>query len=271
MTIVLALIFVPQTRAALLVYESFTYTSGSNVDGQNGGTGFSGAWFDPVTVAQPTVSTGLTYPGLPTAGNAALLTPAGGNPATLHRSLSGTYNSGTVYISVLASKNDGSRYFGLKLNNNTNENGFIGQGGLAENWQYFSPANGGSRYSSTVSSRNSGTNMLVLKIEFGAGTGGNDKISLFMNPTTNIEPSPSVTSTDIKVGTFNTIGITAGYMSGGQTTSTGTLDEIRIGTTFADVVPIPEPTTTAAAVLASVALMTFAIRRRRRLLKTEGR
>jgi len=42
--LVLALIFVPQTQATLLVYESFDYTAGNNVKGQNGGLGFSGTW-----------------------------------------------------------------------------------------------------------------------------------------------------------------------------------------------------------------------------------
>ena len=261
--LVLALIFVPQTQATLLVYESFDYTAGNNVKGQNGGLGFSGTWNYAYANAEPKVATGsLVYTNLPTAGNSAELTPSGGNHSQINRSLDSTYNSGTVYISLLATKNDGSRFFGLNLVQSGTLTGFLGQGGLATNWQYIAAS--GPRYSSTVSSTDGATSLLVLKIEFGAGTGGNDKISLFMNPTANIEPgSPSVSSTNIKIGSFNSVGLGAGWTNGvDQTTSIGKMDEIRIGTTFADVAPIPEPGT-AAAVFFGVALMSFAIRRRR--------
>ena len=57
--------------AALLAYEPFGYASGQDLVGQNGGSGWSGAWTQSgATVPDATITTpGLTYSGLASSGN----------------------------------------------------------------------------------------------------------------------------------------------------------------------------------------------------------
>lgn len=75
MTVAAAAMSLPLSlSAALSVYEPFNYTAASTLAGQNGGTGFSGAWTAGTgssTVSNP----GLTYSGLTVVGNRAT-TPA---------------------------------------------------------------------------------------------------------------------------------------------------------------------------------------------------
>jgi len=69
-------------------------------------------------------------------------------------------------------------------------------------------------------------------------------VSLFVNPTPGLpEPTPDVTGTG-NVGTFQRIGLSAGYSTSSPTNTTarGWMDEVRIGTTWESVTLVPEPT-----------------------------
>ena len=68
-----------QAQMITNAYEGFNYSSGP-LAGQNGGTGWSGAWvkdYGPGSTLQVS-STGLTYPGLTTTGGSAVW-GSGGN------------------------------------------------------------------------------------------------------------------------------------------------------------------------------------------------
>ena len=82
------------------------------------------------------------------------------------------------------------------------------------------------------------TNLYVLKIEFGASGNGQDKVSLFQNPTVGgTEPgaaNASITATGNLV--FSAIGIYLGNDAG-----KGQFDELRFGSAWADVVPSSAP------------------------------
>jgi hypothetical protein len=82
------------------------------------------------------------------------------------------------------------------------------------------------------------TNLYVLKIEFGASGNGQDKVSLFQNPTVGgTEPgaaNASITATGNLV--FSAIGIYLGNQAG-----KGQFDELRFGSAWADVVPSSAP------------------------------
>jgi len=58
----------PVAQAQLLGFEGFSYTSGTALTGQSGGTGWLGAW-TATSVGGFTVGTGLTYPGFTNSGN----------------------------------------------------------------------------------------------------------------------------------------------------------------------------------------------------------
>ncbi len=59
---------VQAAHASLIAYDDFSYAAGSSLVGENGGQGFSGAWYEGgynVTQALTTVGSGsLTYPPL---------------------------------------------------------------------------------------------------------------------------------------------------------------------------------------------------------------
>lgn len=65
------------TPSTLVLYDSFNYTAGSPVSGQNGGTGnFGGAWneYGQGETASVISSSGLTFSNLATSGNAIMTT-----------------------------------------------------------------------------------------------------------------------------------------------------------------------------------------------------
>jgi MYXO-CTERM domain-containing protein len=96
--------------------------------------------------------------------------------------------------------------------------------------------------------------LLVYKIEFGAGTTtGNERVSLFVNPALGTEPATaSASALDVGSFIFDRIRIQAGNGD------SGSVDEIRFGTTYADVVPEPS-----AALMAALGVFSLVLRRRR--------
>ncbi|MEM9659063.1 MAG: hypothetical protein AAF961_11945, partial [Planctomycetota bacterium] len=94
------------------------------------------------------------------------------------------------------------------------------------------------------------TSLLVLKAQF---TGGADTFSLFVNPT--LGDAEPLTPDAVRTAS---IGLAQGltvYSSGAFS-----LDEIRLGETFGDVTPIPEPAALAQLILAALALTALARR-----------
>jgi hypothetical protein len=104
------------THAALIFTENFNYTTGDNLAGKNGGTGFSGAWSG---------GSSTIVAGLGGTGNAVAV-----GSSTASRPLSSSYNTSgnTFYISYLMNTSDffGGDYVGLSLWNNSTEEMFIG-------------------------------------------------------------------------------------------------------------------------------------------------
>jgi hypothetical protein len=92
------------------------------------------------------------------------------------------------------------------------------------------------------------TYLMVLKFEFleggeGAGatwTGYHDRVTLFVNPTPGLS-LPSVAGTVLTTSTD--VSLLNVHFYPGNNANMGAFDELRFGTTFADVTPIPEPAT----------------------------
>lgn len=110
-----ALISGGTASAALVVYEGFDYTAGTDFAnganaGLNGGTGFGGSWNGAIptggTVNSHEVVSGLTLTGLTTTGEAAGRDPRNGR-STISRSISAasqtalTGDGSTIWFSVL--------------------------------------------------------------------------------------------------------------------------------------------------------------------------
>ena len=248
-------------QAQMLSHDSFSYAAGSTLAGQNGGTGF-GAAYTANGAGLTTAAAGLTYTDangktLPAAGNAAAL--AGGN-AGVFRTLSSTLGggNGTVWVSFLEQVNGTTGYAGLSLFTGTGgtEHVFFGSGGAgglpAINLESTGPGTGTGETALTT------TGFVVAELQFGTAAAGGSGVTvrLFDNPTLGTQPATAnLTESNATSFTFDTIRIQSG-------SDTGSVDEVRLGDTFADVAPVPEPTTTALSLLGGAGMLGFIIRRR---------
>lgn len=250
-------------QAALIAYDDFNYTATANVTGQNGGTGaWSGGWAAS-TGDNSTVVTngGLTYTGLPTAGNAAMdnsfsslgNTRAWTAPGGLFADGSELWFSALVNTSAAGSD---LRLFALTSAN-------VGGGGVG-----FSLAGSGVRanlgtsVSGTLAGTSGTTMLLVARIQF-SDTPGADAVTAWVNPAISATPpSPGsgvLLSGDIASGLLSAPLV--GYRGGGGWQ--GTVDEFRIGTTYGDVVAIPEPAVMSLSMMAGLGLLLGRRSRRR--------
>ena len=233
-----ALLLVGQpVRASVISYEGFSLT----FPVYNTGTGLSGAWsqggFNAFASNYGASGSSLSYLGLPTSGGSVSgVASLEINGAIRHLAQPLGADNTTVYVSVLlqpqGTLNAGilSGYFGITLNGSLGNDLFIGKPGGGAEGQYVVETRGGSgQVSSGVSAVIGHTALLVLKAQFLPGT---DLFTLYTNPTPGApEPTSGVTKSDLNLGTVSILGI---YSTGGFA-----VDEIRIGTTYADVVPSP--------------------------------
>jgi hypothetical protein len=145
----------------------------------------------------------------------------------------GTDNT-TVYVSFLVTPqgtlNEGlaSGFFGLTLNGSFGDDLFIGKPGAGAQTHYVVENRGGSgQIPSGVPTVVGRAALMVVKAQFLAGR---DIFTLYANPAPGgREPSGGAVKTDLDLGVVSKIGI--------YSTGAFSIDEIRIGTTYADVVP----------------------------------
>ena len=214
----------PAALASVLAYESFT--PGFPVYA-GGGTGFeTAAW---AGAGNTLSATSLCRIGLQTKGGSLLSESNGGISRNLTAPLgvAGT----TVYISFLIqpqSDLSGFGYSGLFVGSATSTL-FIGKPGNGATGLYVMESFGGAgQVASNVPVVPGSTTLLVLKAEF---TAANEKFTLYANPVPGAaEPPNGVVKTDLDVGTVQGLSL---YSIG----HTFAFDEIRVGTTYADVVP----------------------------------
>lgn len=256
----LSLIVAGAAEAALLAYDGFNYApAGSSLQGQGvvPGSGFSTPWVPGGFNASnhtnyKAASVSLTYPGLVTSGNR-MSTESLGAIGGLVRSFPqpfGTTNQ-TVYFSFLMQPTGTlhggafNGFCGLYLNAATGNDIYAGKPGGGSIGSYVIENRGGSgQVASNVATEIGKTALLVVKAEL---TGGADRFTLYVNPTPGgPEPAAGLVRTGTDVGGIT--GITL-YSTGAYS-----LDEIRVGQTFADVTPTPEPTTAMLLALGAAAL-----------------
>jgi len=238
--------------AVLTASDQFTDTD-TTLNGNTGGTGWNGVWRGNTTSTNVS-PTSLAYGGaaVPTVGGSVnVLDNNSGHFRTLSAGL-GTDGT-TIYLSYLAQSSSGGGYAGISLFNgsDSDEVFFTGKPTGYTNFGFFrtdSPA------AVTSTSPVTTLSLLIYKIEFGAGTTtGNERVSLFVNPALGTEPATaSASALDVGSFIFDRIRIQAGNGD------SGSVDEIRFGTTYADVVPEPS-----AALMAALGVFSLVLRRRR--------
>lgn len=256
--------------AGLLAYESFDYKLGDTLApwdrskfGLNGGTGWSQGWNNNYS-NELTITQGLQYAGLATSGNAfSNLGYSWGQPGlhkaigTTGRTLADASTSTDTWFSFLLRPDDsravvdapnapldgGVAWGGVVLNSSTGSV-FIGRPG-GQNAYALQSGQDNSIAASTVAPVVGTTDLLVVHID------ASSKVSLWVDPKVGSPlGTASVTRSDLTVGP----GLTNLWE-----TDSGfwTMDEFRVGTSAADVLPqaTPEPATLAALGLGAVALL----------------
>lgn len=226
-----------QARASQIAYEGFRQSFPLYA---NSGTGFAGPWtqggFNAFASGYTARERSLCFKNL-RAGEGGSVTgeafsAINGAVRNLEQPLgaSGT----TAYLSFLiqprGSLNEGvfNGFFGLTLNGSLGRDLFIGKPGGGTPEQYVLEERGGlGQVSSGVPTVVGRVTLLVVKAQFQAGA---DVFTLYVNPTPGQpEPGSNVVKTDVDLGAVSRIGI--------YSTGAFAIDEIRIGTTYADVVP----------------------------------
>jgi len=266
--------------ASLIAYEGFNYTAGllpaPNAAGAassplNGGTGWAaGGWFQnsggAASVQTNIFSSGLSYSDLSVVGNAFHV---GGNVnvgvsgnANVFRTLASpvTLTGNDIWLSFIGVDHQGgNRVFGLSLYSGTATEDM----GIGHTTTGAGPAHandwGLTTAGSDASYQDGGTPITTqsfLLVEINAGT-----VSLWVNP--NIDAGQGSLGTanasiSLAATSFDTIRLFGGNNTTGNGYGEGLFDEIRLGTTFADVTPVaaPEP---AGAALFGVGLAVLAL------------
>ncbi len=283
----------PSAHATLLSSESFSdsgYTVGSMLQDKNNSltsptiAGYTGNWIDQAVDsfgdANPKIISGsLVYSDssyAATAGNSVGVIAGGGNATNSGRvqrlfdsSLTVTSSTtGTIYMSFLFQTASTGSYQSLSL-----YDGWVGSGAadLRRNFdlglisgsdstvRFNAGATGVAKTAAaTTGVTASNVNLYIVKFDLSA-TAASDTVTVWVNPTLGAgDPSSGgivLSSQDI---TFDRLAL-SDYSAGAAT-----WDEIRFGTTFADVTTsaIPEPATYAA--LLGAATLGVAVLRRRR-------
>jgi len=248
------------SQAALLAYDGFNYTSGSQlttVGALNGGTGWGGGWVQTGQRPMAVTTGGYTYLNLPSVGNGA--TPTNNDRPGARRALATPITSGTVYVSALVApggyhENWYNSYVFL-ADDDESYSGSFGVDAVSDSGGLWTPqiwgagTNPNTLALASTNVANGTVNLMVAKINLDL-----DTIHVFVNPTVGAAEPLATIDAAFTGPSISHVGF---YSS---TRSSVPWDEIRIGQTFADVTPmIPEP-----ASLGLLGLGGLAMLRRRR-------
>jgi len=267
---VIGLLVVSATSYAdLVAYEGFDYQAGRDLLGTSGGFGFTGSWYARgynanVFNVYDTAGGSLSYSLLPTSGGrvqASALTTfgqMGGIGRQLAAPMGG--NGTTRYVSLLlrpeGTLNEGflNGYFGLYVDggDNLQPDVFFGKSGGGTMSKYVVENRGGEiwQVASNADVTLNQAALLVLKAEFAAS---GDTYTLYANPRLGgQEPLSGATRQGFEIGTISNLVI--------YSTGAFSIDEIRVGTTYADVVP--EPSAMVLLATGTAALLAWPRRRR---------
>jgi hypothetical protein len=222
--------------AALTQYEGFDYTVGSELVGSAGGTGWTGPWSSTQTEPSNTftIGTDLSYTDggaktLITSGGSFLFTKSSGpancgvpRPLTAH-------TSGEIYVSALIKQlGDGNYDYFLQLINGSETCSILVRG----SWpSYFWRID--SSLTTLASPVTDETQFLVARVDLDTSA-----IDLWVNPDL-VTPGAAGYSGTCSLTGLDTVQF---FVKNEAASENYAWDEIRVGTTYADVTPyIPEP------------------------------
>jgi hypothetical protein len=263
--------FASTSDAGLMVYEGFDYDHNTGINGLSGGQGWNVAW--GATTSNTVVATAATLTYQDSQGQDLIVEGLGAHLSRSSRSASRMlpqrYTEGTYWISFLMQPTyvlgENNRLF-LTLEDSTLFTSSVGQTTRlqigktnATNDHHAIRASVGTssvvqNYSS-VPANNNNLHYFVVRYSIGDGT-----IHLFIDPDLSSEPELSsaaavITGRSSSQMPFDRIRIEAPPVGTDTTQSRGYFDEIRVGTSWASVTPIPEPAALGAVGLSGMLLM----------------
>jgi hypothetical protein len=236
--------------AVVLAYEEFNYAPvGSDLNGQSGGGsfGFTGPWIGQTSYNVGAGSLASPLAPAPQEGNSVTAVAFGGNRGVDRALATPLGTEGTsAYISFLIQpqgilhQGAFNGWFAVVLRGSTEV--VVGMG---SNSEQIGMEVGFEEARTNVNAVVGQTFFSVLRIDF---TEGVDPVYMYLNPQPGApEPAtPSVSLINLNVDFLSTIGLAGPGASG--------YDSLRIGTTYADVTPIPEPATWRLAALCVLAI-----------------
>ena len=285
-------------QAAPLAYEGFHYGAGTDTlagSGSASNPGWAGPWNSLTNNAN--VSAGsLVYPELQNAGNRAtlssniysrlnrLLDVSAGGPFDLAGLVDGNDMIGadgtTLYVSFLQRietvPSGQFPYYTFEIaDDNPNANDarvvLVGHDNAAPSPYYVARTasnESGPVISTPLGIEDADVNLFVLKFAFGAGD--DDRVDIYRNPSLSGEPAvATATLGGSGLGydfSFDRIALARFVTS----VPLYDADEIRFGTTFADVAPVPEPSTALLLVSAGACVFLSGAGRRMRRRAARG-
>ncbi len=267
--ITLASFATSSTYAQLLAYEGFDLTNTTDLNGNGSGTGWGSNTWTGTNVYDST-SPGLSY----TDGSDALATTgikAQASGVVTNTSVLRLFNTpvtitqgSTYYYSLILNAAGGATGGNIvqfvALDDNTISDAAFTFGNIFNNANArLRPNGGGSSYVDTSVAAAS-TNFFVIKITFDLVGTNPETISIFANPDIGgAEPIATITDStlDITATTLNGVG----FQTVGTNSKDLLADEIRFGTTWTSVTPVPEPSTVALLFGAAMFVL-FRLRRR---------
>lgn len=254
--VVIASVFAFQNAHAQLFQDGFNYTAGSSLGGNGPWTGGNAN----LTIG----SSGLSYSGSTSLGGNSLNVTSGVSAGSAVANFTGTaLTSGTVYYSFLAectAAPTANNYLTSILptaasgpNGSTDPLAvYVGAPTLAGSAFKLGVRSGGSGaiYASSVNFTVGTVNLFVVSYTFG----GN--VSLWVDPTTGGSTPPTADvsfAAGVVAANLQEIGFKA---QSAATVGNWVFDDVRVGTTWADVTPVPEPSVFA---LAGIGLVGLAV------------
>ncbi len=239
--VLLSSVAAPAT-AGLLVYEGFNYPANAAISGQSGGGsfGWSGSWTGSQAAGYFIGAGSLPspFPTAFTSGNMLSTGISDGNKGTLRNLATPLGTPGTTdFFSFLMQPtgvvgqgfDDGHMGFSILGTLNQLYAGKPGVGAVNPNLYDIETQGGITRAPTTIPAVSGQTVLMVVRADF---TAVNDTFKLYINPPGADEPAtPNAVLGGYSVGT-----VTALQVSGPGAFN---FDEIRVGTTFASVVPEP--------------------------------
>jgi hypothetical protein len=254
------------TQAAVIAYEGLDYEVPGALGGKSGGEGFgANAW--TVLTGDPTLGAGsLEYSD----GTRDLVTE--GNKLDMNVNQRAARNldaaelvaGRTLWVSLRVAHTTAAAFptnhAGFSLFSGASGTGnelFIGKPASATNWGVFSSLG---NVTSTASGTADKDAFLLARLTYGATT---YDLDLWINPS--LAGESSLGSPSAQLNDVTSFNVTSVRISTGGNSSNYEFDEFRIGDTFADVAPVPEP---AAAGLVSVVAAAVLGHRGRRRIRT---